>query len=310
MTPRIPIDAWPGRLEAALGRSGDAAAHDGEELARAIVVDEVGSTQDEARARGARVGDVIVAWRQTKGRGRFGRAWVDTGEDGVALSVVLRDRRADQAIMRVSVAVAAALDRAVTRDGRETRDGRDSSDARESSDMRESSDARDSSDASHARDARERRPPISFGIKWPNDILEPGGGKVAGILIERVEGRLVVGIGVNVTQHAFDAALAPRARSLRMLGFECDRLDVVARVLEELARGLRADDAAVRDEYRRRDVLRGTHARFTSAGRFVEGVVVDVDPAHGIRVRTAEGEQILPAAVTTLAVEAGGFEST
>jgi biotin-(acetyl-CoA carboxylase) ligase len=40
---------------------------------------ETASTQDHARAAGIEPGTVVVAWRQTAGRGRLGRAWADTG---------------------------------------------------------------------------------------------------------------------------------------------------------------------------------------------------------------------------------------
>ena len=43
------------------------------------VVAETGSTQDSARRLGARPGDVVVAGRQSAGRGRLGRRWADTG---------------------------------------------------------------------------------------------------------------------------------------------------------------------------------------------------------------------------------------
>jgi BirA family biotin operon repressor/biotin-[acetyl-CoA-carboxylase] ligase len=73
-----PIEAWPDRLDAACRGLGM--------LHRAVVVRETGSTQDLARGRAA--GDVVVAWRQTTGRGRDGRTWADTGLDGVAVTAV------------------------------------------------------------------------------------------------------------------------------------------------------------------------------------------------------------------------------
>jgi len=75
-----PIEAWPNRLDAACANL--------QFLHRAVVVRETGSTQDLARGRAA--GDVVVAWRQTSGRGRDGRTWADTGLDGVAMTAVAR----------------------------------------------------------------------------------------------------------------------------------------------------------------------------------------------------------------------------
>ena len=50
-------------------------------------------------------------------------------------------------------------------------------------------------------------------LKWPNDVLV-GGGKLGGILAERSGSAVVVGIGLNVTQHL--AELPEGATSLRL----------------------------------------------------------------------------------------------
>jgi BirA family biotin operon repressor/biotin-[acetyl-CoA-carboxylase] ligase len=39
---------------------------------------------------------------------------------------------------------------------------------------------------------------MSWVIKWPNDVLDDRGRKVAGILVEAVGRAAVVGIGINV----------------------------------------------------------------------------------------------------------------
>ncbi|MFO0893751.1 MAG: biotin--[acetyl-CoA-carboxylase] ligase [Phycisphaerales bacterium] len=54
-----------------------------------MVIRETASTQDLARERGPTAGDVVAAWRQTGGRGRLGRRWSDTGEEGVAVTFVV-----------------------------------------------------------------------------------------------------------------------------------------------------------------------------------------------------------------------------
>ena len=56
---------------------------------------------------------------------------------------------------------------------------------------------------------------VAVQIKWPNDVLI-GGRKACGILCERLGEHVIVGIGVNVNQTAFDAALGGRATSLRL----------------------------------------------------------------------------------------------
>ena len=69
------------------------AALDGAEHVRGLeVVDEVPSTQDAARARatgGAPSGTLLVAERQTAGRGRRGRTWDDDVRPGASLAATL-----------------------------------------------------------------------------------------------------------------------------------------------------------------------------------------------------------------------------
>ncbi|MHC4102053.1 MAG: biotin--[acetyl-CoA-carboxylase] ligase, partial [Planctomycetota bacterium] len=79
--PPVPIEQWSDRLQHVLD------ALDGP-LRRVTVLRETGSTQDAAKRMSAEPGDVVVAWRQTAGRGRLGRAWADTGEDGIAVTLV------------------------------------------------------------------------------------------------------------------------------------------------------------------------------------------------------------------------------
>jgi len=58
-------------------------------------------------------------------------------------------------------------------------------------------------------------PVVRPSLKWPNDVLVEGR-KLAGILCERVDDRVIVGIGVNVAQREFPAEIAGRATSLAL----------------------------------------------------------------------------------------------
>ena len=68
-------------------------------------------------------------------------------------------------------------------------------------------------------------------VKHPNDVLI-GGRKVAGILAEAVDGRVVLGIGVNVSQT--EAQLPAGATSLAMQGSSVERVGLLATILERL----------------------------------------------------------------------------
>lgn len=80
------------------------------------VFQETSSTADvlEKLARdGVREGVVVFAERQTRGRGRLGRAWASPAGLGLWFSVLLRPRMRPQAVTRLTVAAATAVARAI-----------------------------------------------------------------------------------------------------------------------------------------------------------------------------------------------------
>jgi BirA family transcriptional regulator, biotin operon repressor / biotin---[acetyl-CoA-carboxylase] ligase len=82
---------------------------------------------------------------------------------------------------------------------------------------------------------------LELAVKFPNDVLV-GDRKTAGVLAEADEDRVVLGIGINVNQHAdelpADARLA--ATSLRLeLGAPVDRVELLVVLLERLEHGYR-----------------------------------------------------------------------
>ncbi len=135
------IEAWTDRLQAVLT---DPAGP----LRRVIVVRETDSTQDAARRLGAEPGDVVVAWRQTSGRGRLGRAWADTGHEGIAVTFVIDAAPPERLAPACAVGAARAAEGLLALRGI----------------------------TGEARGA--------VGIKWPNDVVA-GGRKLAGVLVER-----------------------------------------------------------------------------------------------------------------------------
>ena len=75
-------------------------------------------------------------------------------------------------------------------------------------------------------------------IKLPNDILV-GGRKTAGILAEARDGRVVLGIGINVNVPApeLPRAIDPPATSLLLeAGREIDRVELLVELLDRLER--------------------------------------------------------------------------
>jgi BirA family biotin operon repressor/biotin-[acetyl-CoA-carboxylase] ligase len=71
-------------------------------------------------------------------------------------------------------------------------------------------------------------------LKYPNDLLL-GGRKVAGILAEASEGRVVLGVGINVSQSEEELPPGVAATSLRLAGGpHVDRAALLVTVLERL----------------------------------------------------------------------------
>jgi BirA family biotin operon repressor/biotin-[acetyl-CoA-carboxylase] ligase len=73
-------------------------------------------------------------------------------------------------------------------------------------------------------------------VKFPNDLLVRGR-KVAGILAEASEGRVVLGIGVNVSQAAGELPAEPRTPATSLLletGRAFDRAELLVALLDRL----------------------------------------------------------------------------
>lgn len=137
----------------------------------------IGSTSDRARelVRERRpLPALVVADRQTAGRGRQGRRWESDAPTGLWLTAVLAVARSAPAAvlpLRIGLAAARALESVA--------------------------------------------PGFRAQVKWPNDLTAPGG-KLGGVLCERVGDVLLAGIGVNLNHSRADlpSGLAAPATSL------------------------------------------------------------------------------------------------
>jgi len=143
------------------------------------VLQSVDSTLDEAARIGAGLHgpEWILAHRQTRGRGRRGRAWAGPAGNFTATLVLFPEGGPGQAVLRSFVAAVAVLDACVVLCGRS--DG--------------------------------------FALKWPNDVLLNGGKLAGILLESAGAGgavaRLCIGIGVNLV--AAPSGQEIEARALR-----------------------------------------------------------------------------------------------
>lgn len=113
MTAKHPVSTGPGRDLSLEQRLAEALGANQRGMLRAFQT--VGSTMDEAHALaadGAADGSLIVALRQSQGRGRQGRVW-ESPEGGVYLSVVLRPTKPMDEVPQLALVAGLALAEAV-----------------------------------------------------------------------------------------------------------------------------------------------------------------------------------------------------
>jgi len=126
----------------------------------------------------------LCAERQIAGRGRLGRSW-SAPPGNFAGSTLVRMRRNDPAAATLALVAGVAAWDAVSAYLPSVPQG-------------------DGLGASSERKEQPSPAPTKEGdglaLKWPNDLLV-GGEKLAGILLERVDDAVVVGIGVNLSHH-------------------------------------------------------------------------------------------------------------
>lgn len=136
------------------------------------------------------------------------------------------------------------------------------------------------------------------GIRWPNDI-ECAGRKLAGILLERIQTpagtRTLLGVGVNVSTQFVDAPadVSRLATSLANEGpIAPDAHEQVLLCALEAMR-LAVEDVASSDEsqcarWNAHDLLRGERVRVDLGNRVVEGIGRGIDAAGHLCLDTVE----------------------
>jgi len=206
----------------------------------------------EMAENGAPHGTVVVADAQTAGRGRMGRRWASPAGKNLYVSLLLRPPVPTVDAPRLALVAGVALADAVEAAG------------------------------------------VPALLKWPNDLY-CGERKAAGILAEMASepGRVrhvVIGVGLNVNMEEadFPPDLRGTATSLRIrAGREFRRVDVLARLLDAFGarygRFVRGGFASIRDEWDRRDFLRGRRVFLRRHGREGWGTAEGLDAAGALR---------------------------
>jgi BirA family biotin operon repressor/biotin-[acetyl-CoA-carboxylase] ligase len=136
---------------------------------------------------------------------------------------------------------------------------------------------------------------ITCDLRWPNDVML-GGKKLAGILVQLVDGKAIAGIGINLNQTAFPPDLAAQATSLNTgtVGTFPDSTAILIALL-------RAVDSFVTES--QESILRlFTHASSYAVGRrvtvnqpggVITGTTAGLDPSGFLIVRKDDGTDTL-----------------
>ena len=226
---------------------------------------EVDSTQRVARERardGAPEGTVVIAERQTAGRGRLGRQWHSPAGVNLYCSLVLRPPLPPGAVPQIALVLGAGVAAVVAEE-------------------------------TGLRPAIKWPNDVLLGGRKVVGILTEMDSEV-----ERVH-HVIAGIGVNLngSRTAFPPALRARATSLRLAtGRRVDRAAFTGRLLAALearyGRFVRGGFASVRAEWESHSSLSGADVRVVGPEGEVAGRVLGVDTDGALRVRRRTGQVV------------------
>lgn len=226
--------------------------------------DEVGSTNTLAKqlgVQGAPSGTILIADRQTGGRGRLGRSFLSPGDMGIYFSLILRIPCKPQELMHLTCAVGNAMCDAV--------------------------------EAAYGF-----RPGIKW-INDLVVNGKKLGGILAELALNPKTGLVdyaVIGIGINCRQveENFDESIRSIACSARMVtGEDVDRNLLAAemiRALEAMSHRLLTHREEILTQYRRRCITLGQYVSILRGDSVFHGTALDIDEEGGLVVRLDDGE--------------------
>jgi BirA family biotin operon repressor/biotin-[acetyl-CoA-carboxylase] ligase len=151
--------------------------------------------------------------------------------------------------------------------------------------------------------------PHRTALKWPNDVLLEGR-KTCGMLLESsiadTESVVVLGVGLNVNQTDFPAALADTATSLRLTtGRAVPRANLLSRLLSNVeqrydaVQGSEADAVRAAFEERLASLHDQTTLRVPETDQTLTGTVEGITETGALRLRTANGTTTIHAGDVT-----------
>ena len=228
-----------------------------------LVFDEVGSTNTLAKelaAQGAAEGTVLVADRQSAGRGRLGRTFLSPGDVGVYFSLILRPDCRPTELMHLTCAVAVAMCDAVE-------------------------------NAFGFRPGIKWTNDLVVGRKKLGGILTELG-------LDPKTGRVsyaILGVGINCRQESrdFDPSIRDMACSAAMVtGLDADRNQLIAEMIRscgEMSRGLLSDRDGMLERYRSDCITLGQQVSVVRGDEVFRAEALSVDEEGGLVIRREDG---------------------
>ena len=224
-----------------------------------LYLDATDSTNDQAKkliAQGAPHGTVIIADRQTAGRGRLGRSFSSPAGMGVYMSVILRLKQTPDQLMHLTCASAVAACDAVEK-------------------------------AAKFRLGIKWTNDLVFGGRKLAGILTE-------LVIQNGETAAIIGIGVNCaqTEADFPPEIQSFAGSLSMAcGHDVSRSEVAAALIEAFAKtasNLQKKQALL-DTYRRDCITLDKQISLQKSGEIRHGYARDIDGSGALIVEFSDG---------------------
>lgn len=227
----------------------------------------IGSTNTEAKRmadEGCGEGTLLVADRQTAGKGRRGRSWESPAGQNVYYTLVLKpDINPDRAPMLTLIMALAVAE-------------------------------------GMAAICPEKKDMIK--IKWPNDVVISGK-KVCGILTEMsVEQdyiqHIVIGVGINVKKQTYDESIADRAISMdEALGITTSRSKLIGYIMESFEKHyndfLKSDSLkTLKDDYETLLVNKDREVRVLDPKGEYNGIALGINDEGELLVKCESGEVV------------------
>lgn len=228
-----------------------------------FLFESIDSTNACARAlaeAGCEEGTVVIAERQTAGKGRLGRTWASETGMNLLFSIVVRPDIKPQKIGLLSLLASVATSTAIEA-------------------------------ALKIKTTCKWPNDLLLNEKKCCGIL------LESSLTQTSIQYAIIGIGLNVNQTQFDKTLEMRATSLRLAaGSEIDRVMLLKKIFEYLDRYYASiqhnERETILDDWRQRATMLGTRVMLLHGGHKISGIARDITHDGGLLLETTAGAQV------------------